>query len=175
MSRWEYLSTPPFLTRYVLAAHYLKDLPFVVEVGGYKNCVADFLPSSVRVVTADPLCERRSEGNLVAHRKRIEEVDWSFLKGRRYGVAALGLDLCDAAASTDVLVGLMAESEVSVVETPEKFAPGMSQMAKIVERSGRQVHVKVLLDLKGNRLDLPADSFPPFYERLLMVLKDGSR
>jgi hypothetical protein len=176
MNRWEYLLTPAFQTRYVLAAHYVKDCPVVVEVGGWKNCIADYLDEHHTVVTIDPLAEPRvNQASVNCIKKSLQDVDTSFLKAQDFGLVFLGFELVGERSNVamDKLVSMVNQARTVVLEYSIKHSPSGIQANILLGRCNKQIYLKTILDLSGNNLNLPADSFPPFYERMFMVMRDN--
>ena len=55
---WPYLELEPFKIRSVLAAHFLKDCSEIVELGGYKTPISDFVTGK-KVTVLDKLLEEK--------------------------------------------------------------------------------------------------------------------
>jgi len=62
---WGYLDTEALQMRYVLAAHFLRNVEHIVEVGGYRsNAITNFLthaPADVTVFSLDAEFERMND------------------------------------------------------------------------------------------------------------------
>src|SRR5579859_7321916 len=55
---WGYLDTEPLRIRYVLAAHFVRDCPHIIEIGGYRqNVITSFLRGAHESVTVFSLDE----------------------------------------------------------------------------------------------------------------------
>jgi len=171
MNRWHYLTTPPFKARYVLAAHWLRHLPVIVEVGGWKNCVAEFLPSgSPAVVYAvDPLLAIPEFPAVVQFKKELKDIQLPQLP-KPYGVVALGFDV-EEGPNFETLVGLAEEADTIVLESALRYPPSADGVEMLIARLDRSLHLTLKMDMTGSPLELPPDSSRPFLERQMYVLK----
>jgi len=171
MNRWEYLITPPFKTRYVLAAHWVQHCPVIVDVGGWKNCVAEFLPAEnpAIVYAIDPLLEIPEDRRVIQLRKELKDVELP-ASDEPFGLVAIGFEI-DAGPSFEKLVRLAERADTVVLEGAMRYPPSVEGLENLTARVNKSVSLTLKLDMKGSPLDIPPDSFPPFFERQMFVLK----
>jgi len=169
MNRWEYLKAEPFLTRYVIAARWLRDCMEIIEVGGYQNCIADFLPRGqpYSVFAVDPLLEWTGE-RAICIKKRIQDVDINEFRLSRYGLLMLGFDIMDE--SQDKIVEMAKEAAIMVVEYPLRHLPSVRKVTDIITRANLEIKMRVLLNLEGNSVE-SSEKYPPFWERQMFLLE----
>ena len=169
MNRWEYLSTLPYKLRYLIAAHYIKHLPVVIDVGGYKNTVAEFL-GAVEVHAIDPLLEVSSLLPTYSYRQEIKDVDFGFIAGRPFGLVVLGFDIA-AGPNMDKTIWLAQRASTIVLEAATKHPPSLAGVVFVQNTVQRRKVLELDMDFSGNHLDIPTDSFPPFPHRRMVVLQ----
>lgn len=162
--KWEYLHTEPFLSRYVLAGYYLRNCSTVIEVGGYKNCIAEFLPDTTRVIAIDPLLDIRSFSNVTELKISVSDF---VNKEKDFGFVFLGLDIYSDKAF-DKVCEMILTAKISVIEFAYDFKKSNVIFERIVHKTGKQPKLNLLLDLSQNALKV--GGYPPFYRRFFTVL-----
>ena len=92
-----YLLSEGARARYVLAAHYVRDQPQIVEIGGFKTPITAFLTRiPERVLVVDPLISEYHGHELHGEPCRIEHLATTFqrhtfdLEPGAYGLVLLG-------------------------------------------------------------------------------------
>jgi hypothetical protein len=183
---WEYLVTPAYQTRYVLAAHYLDACADVVEVGGYRTPISGFLRAPHRSVTViDPLIEPGEHDMLAGQPCRVRHVRAFFQDvpdlPATYGLALLGFDLelyevsrVQRRRTLDQLTPVVRAASRIVMEIPRDWAASRWLGAWVEKTTGFRRVLDVTLDLKPERpedlgVDL-ATSWPPIWRRRVLVL-----
>lgn len=169
---WKYLESDAFKSRYVLAADFMKDMDLVVEIGGYKTPIVDFLQDDVAAISIDPLSQQRTFGN-----KRVVSkfyIDNSFLpKVNDYGVVLIGMHL--EALSEEVwsnLLDLIAGAKKVIISYPICWDPSRIQHERICNAvPAMSLHKKILLDLEGNDFGDLEGSWPPRVKRMQYYYK----
>lgn len=170
MPGWNYLYSDIFKIRYLIAAHYLRECPHVIEIGGYKTPIDQFLQHDYEsVVVLDPLVEPKESGRIRHIACDYRDFDTTSLDGSAYGLAILGFDL----PLSDQLYRLANGARRTVVEFPED--PTWTQSrdgfnAFLAHTRLRQI-AQMRLDLSGNEYGDLTDSWPPRVYRNIYVLE----
>ena len=87
---WDYLKTPPFLTRQAWAATLLADCPVVVDVGCWTSPLSAIMDPTIRFIEIDPLIDNPgTNGNVTRHACTLDRVP---VPAEPYGLCALGLE-----------------------------------------------------------------------------------
>jgi len=171
VNRWEYLSTPSFKSRYVLAAHYLRHCKRIIEVGGYKNCVSEFLSEGCEVFAVDPYLDLPESISARRFTIPISKFDLSCVSGQSFGLACLGFDIGVESVDFFRISDLTQRADVVVLECADEHLPSVLGVEILMRESGKKVELTVGMNLTGNKLDIPADGYPPFFKRTLIVLR----
>ena len=163
---WRYLESEAFKMRYVVAADYMKDMDLVIEIGGYKTPITNFLPASVAAINIDP----RSRSKEFDNKKVISGYyprDFKMPIVEKYGVVLIGMELYGFTESDwDSLLNLLEQAEKVVIGYPQEWAPSISQHRRILENTGLELKKKVLMDFTGNDFGDLNNSWPPRSKRL---------
>jgi len=188
MPEWKYLWSEAFKSRYVLAAHLLKDCRNIIEIGGYMTPITDFLPldggfiDSVTVI--DPrlreevrYTHQSNHGNVsVSHHKMLFTKDVVYYPSNpvfrgKHGVALLGLDLHLDEEGWKSLFDLVRRAQRTVIEYAVSFPTGIQQYARILKETGARVVFQAGLDLSGNDFGDLTDSAPLMTDRRIVALE----
>lgn len=108
---WPYLLEDSFQVRHQIAAHFLKDLPQIVEIGGYLKNISSYLSQDQHYIGLDPLSPHVNEHNKKIYPVSYELLNTSVLKDT-YGLACLGLDF----PLYDDLLDIIEKSSIVVLE-----------------------------------------------------------
>lgn len=183
MPEWKYLWSEAFKSRYILAAHLLSGCKNIIEIGGYRTPITDFLPLDDgyidSVAVYDPKLERtRNEwfGGRCGQ-VRIDHYAMAWKGGIpvrdlpcNLGLALLGLELhLDESGWTD-LFRMIQAAKLTVIEYPIAHPHSITQYARILTETGAKVVFQVTLDLAGNDFGDLTDSAPPLTERRIVAL-----
>lgn len=177
---WKYLESRAFSMRYVLAAHFVKDCPTVIEIGGAKTPIDTFLTGSHKsVIVLDPFIRESHINTLdgrhcaVSHmRARFQDVDWLISPGTCYAMVMLGLEIQGMESQHyDVLYRLINQAKVTVIEFPTSWGPSREQFEMIKNNTQTRVVFHTKLDLEGNDFGNLENSWPPRCDREIYVLE----
>lgn len=178
---WGYLDTEVMRSRYALAAHFLRPVRHIVEIGGYRdNVITDFVttaPESVTVYSLDAEFEERQQDTLHGRPCRVRHIR-DFFQAYEHrepglGLVALGLEII---GDMEPLFGLMRAAQVSVIEIATDHAPSRDMFDGILARREWRVRWQVALDFSSNEAALAAElevanMNAPFWRRTLYVLE----
>jgi len=175
---WKYLDTEPFRTRQVLAAHFVRDCENILEVGSHKNPISGFLRGPHKhVVCADPRTEDpqftlkyKRDGRLIASELNLYRGSArdALVGSGDWGFVCLGYDPIDL--PLEFFLSSIETSSVAVLEAWESYTP-WKVLKQNLPQTGKSVFVRMKLDLYGNDLGDMTGSWPPRYNRELLVLK----
>jgi hypothetical protein len=180
---WNYLATPAFQTRYVLAAHHMAGCADVVEIGGYRTPITNFLAGPHRsVLVLDPriapleLPELRGQPCRVRHLPRLfqEHDDYP----ADYGLVLLGIDLELYTMRRRVreetlhrFRRLLEGARRIVMEAPRDWPASRWLDDWILKLPRFRVHLRVRLEVLPEHLQFEAStSWPPICRRTFTVL-----
>lgn len=175
-----HLSGPAAAVRQVLAAHFVREFPHVVEIGGHVRPITGFLthrPASVLVIDPKtPPCEAQQLNGhpcRVRHvARKYQDVEFELAPGS-YGLVLLGLSLKPyggRGAVEERLLSLVDNAGVTVIDYPPALERSASQIGAFIGRSSLMVALSLELVL-----DDLAIRTSPFARRRLFVLKPAAR
>jgi hypothetical protein len=181
---WGYLDTEALKSRYVLAAHFVRGVRNVVEVGGYRsNAISHFLTGqheSVCVYSLDAEFETLELDTLNGAHCRVRHLRDYFQNHAApadgLGLIALGLEIQgDLAPFCD----LLRRASIAVVEVPLQHQPSLDCLARIQQLVPCRLRCRVDLDLSANETllhdELASTNLNnPFWMRSLRVLEPES-
>jgi len=161
--------------RQVYAAHFLRDCPHVLEIGGHIRPVTPYLTHQpLSVTSVDPKTKPYEAESLNGHPCRVrhiarkfQEIDYDFQPGS-YGLVLLGYSLKPFGQRDplgDLLLSLIDHARVVVIDYAPSLERGASQVAHIVNRPS--VRVRLTADL---RLHDPEIAATPYADRRFHVL-----
>jgi hypothetical protein len=177
---WGYLDTAALQSRYVLAAHFVRDCPHVVEIGGYRqNLITNFLREpheSVSVFSLDAEFDPLERDTLNGAPCRVRHVQDHFqqhpLPAAGVGVVALGLEIH---GDFGPFCELVRSADVTVIEVPIDHAPSLACLDHLQRAVPLRTRCRIDLDLSANepllRDELQRTNMNrPFWRRSLVVL-----
>ena len=178
---WGYLDTEALQSRYVLAAHFVRNTRNIVEIGGYRdNVITRFLTSphdSVSVFSLDAEFETYEAETLNGAPCRVRHVSDYFQNythpAESLGVVVLGIEIL---GDFDPLCSLLSTAGVAVVEVPIDHAPSVDCLGAILQRTNLCVAVQINLDLSPNE-HIIGDELAktnmnvPFWKRNVYILR----
>lgn len=174
-----HLAAPVLAARHALAAHFLRECPHVVEIGGYKTPITPFLTHAPKTVTSiDPKIEPLSTDELNGRPCRVRHLACKFqevdldLEPFSYGLVILGYSLKpygDEPPDGDRLAGLIDRARLTVIdymidlERPEAQLPGLLNRGTLRER--HRIDMQMHDDVIGGT---------PFANRRFLVLEPAA-
>lgn len=161
--------------RQVFAAHFLRDCPHVLEIGGHIRPVTPYLTHHpVSVTSIDPKTEAYEAETLngrpcrVRHiSRKFQEVEYDYAPGS-YGLVLLGYSLKPFGRFDplgDLLFSLVDNAKVVVLDYAPALERGALQVPQIVDRP--TVNVRMTTDLL---LHDPEIAGTPYADRRFYVL-----
>jgi hypothetical protein len=174
-----HLSGPAAAVRQVLAAHFVRGFPHIVEIGGHLRPITHFLthrPESVLVVDPKtPPCELEELNGEPCHvrhvNRKYQDVAFAYTPGS-YGLVLLGLSLKPFGSRSAVearLLSLIDNAGVAVIDYPPALERSRSQIGAFLERSCLKVVVSLELTLNDGMIGTSG-----FAHRRFFVLKPGA-
>ncbi len=173
-SQWLYLKSEAFKTRYVLAANYLKNCSEVIEIGGYKTPISDFLDDR-KITVIDPYTNPRNDQMVNHYLGTLDSWAKETNKYRplgNYGVLILGFHLEEMSYfAWNYLYELISSSEITIIEFPIDWQPSKDQFSSVLANTNKKIQMRIILDLAGNDFGDSTNSWPPRTMRCLYFLK----
>jgi hypothetical protein len=153
-----HLSGPAAAIRQVLAAHFVRDCPHVVEIGGHIRPITPYLTHRpLSVLSVDPKTDPYQADTLhgfpchVRHfNRKFQDVQFEYSPGS-YGLVLLGYSLKPFGQRDslgDLLFSLIDNARTVVLEFPPELERASSQVSQILARPGLQVEcsMDIVLD-----------------------------
>jgi hypothetical protein len=177
---WKYLESRAFSTRYVLAAHFVSACHSVIEIGGAKTPIDQFLTGAHEsVLVLDPFIRESYTDHLngtlchISHvRARFQDVDWHIPPTAEYGLVMLGIEIQGLTPQQyEMLYDLVNRAKVTVIEFPTSWAPSREQFEMIEKNTRTKVTFQTKLNLEGNDFGDLENSWPPRCDREMHVLE----
>lgn len=168
MKEWKYLYSDAFKIRYVVAAHFLRDCPLVVEIGGYKTPISGFLKPGIKSVVIDPKTDPYEDQFTKHIKDHFQNVKLEL--SEPYGVAILGIEIHLQPEQWESLYEFLRKSQKVVVEVPVEHPPSVNQFEQILLNTGLKIKVAVKMDLSDNDFGDLTDSAPPKCKRNVYLL-----
>jgi hypothetical protein len=177
---WKYLESRSFASRYVLAAHFVATCRSVIEIGGSRTPIDQFLTGQhEQVIVLDPFIREHQGNSLngkpcsVSHiRARFQDVDWHISPRANYGLVLLGLEIQGMEQGDyETLYDLINRAQVTVIEFPFSWGPSREQFEMIRAKTRTQLGCQMGLDLEGNDFGDLSNSWPPRCDRRIYVLE----
>lgn len=139
-----HLSGPAATIRQVLAAHFVRDCPHVIEIGGHLRPITGYLTHSPQsVVSVDPKTTAFEAGELNGHPCRVRHISRKFQEitydyaPRSYGLVLLGYSLKAFGRREPVgelLFSLIDNARTVVIEYSPELDRATSQVPAIIGR-----------------------------------------
>lgn len=160
----DYLTTEAAQTRCVIAAHFVRDCPHVVEIGGFRTPVSLYLTGTHESVTVlDPLMREYAADSLNGAPCRVRHVPAAFQDGvldlepGAYGLVMLGASLkhfSDDGAERErqwaSLAGAVSGARVAVIEAAVDWHLGRAALDRLGSLPSMRTRVCLDLDLGAN-------------------------
>ena len=176
--QWRHLRSEAFSVRNVLAAHFVRDCPTVIEIGGLHTPIDRYLTGHhVSVMVVDPFIREAVRDELNGHpccvrhvRARFQDLIWT-VREPDYGLVILGLDLKRLSEDDEqLLFELVRGARRTVIEFPPSWDPSRRQYTRLLAATEVDELVGARIDLAGNDFGDLTNSWPPRVERELHVL-----
>lgn len=175
----DYLLSEEAQARYVLAAHYVRECPCVVEIGGFKTPISGYLQRAPEaILVLDPLIPEYHAEDWFGTPCRVDHVPGNFqsfdfqLPAGDYGLVVLGCSLKHFSEDPDArakewakLVALIDAARVTVLEFARDWTLGRDGVENLVAHSRTRLHMSLDLDIAGETALRPQHS-----RRRLVVL-----
>jgi hypothetical protein len=161
--------------RQVFAAHFLRDCPHILEIGGHIRPVTDYLTHHPLSVTSVDPKTAAYEAEILNGRpcrvrhipRKFQEVEYDYAPGS-YGLVLLGYSLKPFGRRDplgDLLFSLIDTAKVVVIDYAPALERGASQVPHIINRAS--VRIRTSVDL---RLHDPEIVDTPYADRRLYVI-----
>jgi hypothetical protein len=170
-----HLSGPASAIRQVVAAHFVRECPHIVEIGGHIRPITGFLTHRpLSVLSVDPKTPAFEAEELNGHPCQVRHIPRKFqdvsydYESRSYGLVLLGYSLKPFGRSEplgQLLFSLIDNARVVVIEYPPELERASSQVPAIVSHPTVRVHCSFEYVLSDEAI-----SGSPFAKRLFYVL-----
>ncbi|MET0943016.1 MAG: hypothetical protein ABWY13_16805 [Mesorhizobium sp.] len=170
-----HLAGPAAAIRQVLAAHFLRDCPHVVEIGGHTRPITGYLTHRpLSVLSVDPKTDPFEEEELNGHPCRVRHIAQKFQQvtydyaPRSYGLVLLGYSLKPFGMHEplgQLLFSLIDNARTVVIEYPPALDRATSQVPAIISRPNLRIYCSFEL-----LLDDEAIAGSPYAKRQFYVL-----
>lgn len=170
-----HLSGPAAAIRQVVAAHFVRECPHIVEIGGHIRPITGFLTHRpLSVLSVDPKTASLEAEELngypckVRHiARKFQEVAYDY-EPHSYGLVLLGYSLKPFGSREplgQLLFSLIDNASVVVIEYPPELERASSQVPAIISRPTLKTHCSFEYVLNDEAI-----SGSPFAKRLLYIL-----
>ena len=141
-----HLSGPAAAIRQVLAAHFVRDCPHIIEIGGHIRPITPYLTHTpLSVLSVDPKTEPYEARELNGHpcrvrhvNRKFQDVDYGYAP-HSYGLVLLGYSLKPFGRREplgELFFSLIDNARIVVIEYPPALERASSQVPHIVSRPG---------------------------------------
>ena len=178
---WGYLDTEAMQSRYVLAAHFVRNARNIVEIGGYRdNVITRFLTGthdSVSVFSLDAefeTFEAETLNGAPCHVRHVCDYFQNYTHPTEsLAVIVLGIEIL---GDFDPLCNLLSNAGVAVVEVPIDHTPSVECLGAILQRTNLCVAVQINLDFSPNEAIIgdevaKTNMNVPFWKRNVYILR----
>ena len=175
MKEWKYLESKPFRERYIFVAQHLKDCKNILEVGGYKTPITNFLKGKHNSVTViDPLTKPYSSDKLNGEKCKVRHLaikiqDYK-LRDDEDCFVFLGMYLNDESFWPS-FANIMKKCKTIILEVPQGCAGCLKLLDYILKTRLFEVELKKDFDFSNSDLGDLTSSYPPKTKRNLYILK----
>jgi hypothetical protein len=167
VGEWRYLTSKPFQIRFLIAAFFLKECENIIEIGGYKMPITDFLTHDFhQAVSIDPLIDPKEEPKVLHAKEDYRYFDFKPFLTKPYGLVLLGMDL----PFDFKLFSLVASAKKVIIDFPQDHLPSQVQFESLEKNIDWKVDLKLKLDFSDSDFGNLTGSYPVFADRVLYVL-----
>jgi hypothetical protein len=171
MAEWKYLWSEVFRTRYAIAAWLLRDIPYIIEIGGYKTPISDFLRPDQKSVVIDPRTPSFKNHQTEHIAASFDATTQIILPNSSYGMTLLGLDLGMSNMGWENLFSLINGAKRTIIEIPVEHPTSITQFLKIKAKTNTHITLTMSIDFSKNHLPDMEGSSPPHFKRDIYVLE----
>lgn len=174
MAEWKYLCTDVFKNRYIIAANWVKDCPELLEIGGYKTPITDFVDKTkhTKIYVIDPRLEETQHNDPNIHHwadyfpcPRIDVTPGN------YALIAIGMDIVLGPEDRLLLYDYIDKARKVVIEFPRDYNPSEEQFNLIMANTEKRIQQEMTLDFSKNDFNYLVDSTPVFPYRQMFLLQ----
>jgi predicted O-methyltransferase YrrM len=164
---WAYLYSTPFKIRYVVASYFLRNCRNIIEIGGYKTPITEFLQHNYRQsISVDPLIEPLDNQKVKHIAKDYREVDFAPYMNE-YGLVILGMEL----PWDEKLWELARRAKTIIIGYPVDWEKSKKLFEKIQDEVPLEITTQLTFDLSDNDFGDLSNSWPPRCIRKLVVAR----
>lgn len=143
---WPYLETEMFKTRYAVAAYLIRDCDEIIEIGGYKTPITNFLTHEYKKVTVmDRKIEPLQKDKINHFPLYYQEWDGK-IEYENYAIVILGLELHMEEKDWTRLYKQINNSKKTIIETPIDYKHSLTQFDKIISNTNKKIDFSIQLD-----------------------------
>jgi hypothetical protein len=171
-----HLAGPAAAIRQVLAAHFVRDCPHIIEIGGHIRPITSYLTHRpLSVLSIDPKTASFEAWELNGHPCRVRHVNRKFqeftyeYEPQTYGLVLLGYSLKPFGQRDplgELLFSLVDNARIVVIEYPPALQRASSQVPQIVRRPGLSAVCSFDMELNDTAI-----AGSPYAKRRFHVLK----
>jgi hypothetical protein len=175
-----HLAGPAAAARQVLAAHFVRDCPHIIEIGGHIRPITPYLTHRpLSVLSVDPKTEPFQAEQLNGSPCRVRHVNRKFqevtfdYEPRSYGLIMLGYSLKPFGQRDPLgalLFSLIDNSMTVVIEYPPELLRASSQVPSILRRPGLSTVCSIDMELNDASI-----AGSPYAKRRFIVLKPAAK
>jgi hypothetical protein len=179
-SGMQHLEGPASSVRQVLAAHFLRDCPHIVEIGGHTSPITPYITHRpLSVLCVDPKTPPFESEDLHGHPCKVRHIDRKFqdveydYQPHTYGLVLLGYSLKPFGRKEplgDLLFSLVDNARIVVIDYAPELERASSQVSHIVSRSS--LSPVCCFDIKLNDQQINGS---PYALRRFHVLKTADK
>lgn len=161
---WPYLTSEALKSRYAIAAYLLRGSPMIIEIGGYKTPISDFILDT-KVIVIDPKIIPKKEKKVLHVSLKLQDWDDREINAKPFDLIILGMDLHLDDQGWKKLYKLINLSRKTILEFSMSYKPALEQFKKICENITKKPTLTIKLDLSEN----DQSGYPEFYPFRKMV------
>lgn len=175
-----YLLTPAAQSRYVLAAHSIRDCDHIIEIGGRFTPITQYLTKAPKsVLVLDPKMPTYSADSLLGQPCEIRHVNakfqnWNFeLSNKNYALVILGCSIKHFSGNDtqrelewQKLIALINDAVITVLEYATDWRNGADNFAEIRDRINARKVLQIDMDIGSN-----SDMDTPYTLRRFLVFE----
>lgn len=147
---WPYLTSEVLKTRYAIVAYLLRDYATIVEIGGYKTPISDFV-SGKKIIVIDPKIAAKKDSNVTHLSIKLQNWDEKEIENSKYALIILGMDLRDMDdIAWEKLFSLINNATAVILEFSSSYKLAQQQFNSICKKTSKKINMTIKLDLSKN-------------------------